>query len=161
MSEEKYLKDSIEAIEEIVSKLDKDFEEKFDRLADELGNDTHFGKLDEMGVEKAFVNNISCMHRWSSNLAKEKKDLKRLERMCKRIFSLIFEDFRLNRLDLALKSKMDIELFVERDSRYVRCATLADQQREVVEYIERALDTFKSKSFALRDIIRNREYFNA
>lgn len=147
-------------IDEIIDELDDEFDTKLDDLKDEINLDLKFGNLDRNGMDSEIMKTVSSFHRWAGVLATEKRQLQKIDNYCSRIYAQLYEHYRTERADIALKGKAEIEQWIIRSPRYAKCACLRDQQKIVVEYLENALNAFRNKSFALKNIIENRRYFD-
>lgn len=136
-----------------IDEIDDKYQEKVKELQAELKKAFD---IDQYNIDHEIISTISNIHFWNTRLAEEKMVLNKMNRMKKKIHGELYEKMKFNHHQ-KLDNRSEIEEWICRSPKYQRIETYYENQKTLVEYIDRLVTTLRDKRWSIRDIIENKK----
>jgi hypothetical protein len=147
---------SEEYINKYMAKM-KDDDDKFDiELENSIDELQEIFKIDDGNLHREFMNLCGSMQNYADRKAKIEVRLVRAKRFRDKLYNTRYVDLRENG-GTALKSQHEYEVWISKDSNYVRMCSYCDTMKVLISHYSDTIQTFKHQCFMLQAIMKNRE----
>jgi hypothetical protein len=128
----------------------EEIDDKFETSLDDLKNEIKSSfEIDEFSLVEENMKTISKMHFYVSKLAEEKKIGVRIERIRMKKHGELYEKYKTGAMAL---SKYEIEEWINKNPDYQIVFTYSEQQKIIIDYLTRLVESLKQKLYALKNI---------
>jgi len=109
-------------------------------------------RIDTSDLSEEVRNQPAVHHRYISLLQTEQHKLAKIKRAMNTLHSLLFESFRWNG-NIRRRTTAELESAITSNTKFQEIAEKFDAQTNYVTYLEHVLDLFKSRGFALKNLV--------
>ena len=120
-----------------------------DRLKLKVAEDL---RIDSEKLKDEISKNGNLYHYYLELYINEKKDLGKLERIYDKAFKSLYHKYRFEN-EFRLKTSSEIQIYIDGDPRISKVKEMINNSKISIEYLEKVLDLFKMRSFALKNMV--------
>ncbi len=141
--------------DEIVKELETKHDEKLVKLRDDIKRVMDYESGEGSNIEIEMIKCHSALSRYSEALAKEKHIYNIYKNKYERFYAQEVDNAKMN--PKMFRTNTELDGAVIRSTKIAKAKTFLDSYSEYLEYLERAVDNVKTKSYGLRYILEYRK----
>jgi len=141
--------------DEIVKELEPKHDEKLTKLRDDIKRVMEYDEGEGSNIEREMIKCHSALSRYSEALAKEKHVYNIYKNKYERFYAQEVDNAKMN--PKMFRTATELDGAVIRSTKIARAKSFLDSYSEYLEYLERAVDNVKTKSYGLRYILEYRK----
>jgi hypothetical protein len=133
----------------LLDELDDRYEEKFNQIKKEI---EEVFKVDQFALAEEAIKHISKMHFYNSRLSEEKVMLMKIKRKLDEVHGELYEKYRFNN-SFKISTKGEVDEWINRDIRWQKINTRYENQKIMVDYYTRVVESIRDKSYMIKNLI--------
>lgn len=141
--------------DEIVKELETKHDEKLVKLRDDIKRVMDYESGEGSNIEIEMIKCHSALSRYSEALAKEKHIYNIYKNKYERFYAQEVDNAKMN--PKMFRTNTELDGAVIRNTKIARAKTFLDSYTEYLDFLERAVDNVKTKSYGLRYILEYRK----